>query len=125
MWDGHYYVLIQLNVGRFAPIHLTLKDLGIGRFWQKHTNSPDASLSLDTHIGGSRVGGSHLKFCPRQPISSVVSLGYELNLVSGLITQKCTVPYVGSVKSSQLKPTAKPRGIAWGLLSNQYHPKPS
>jgi hypothetical protein len=61
-------------LGRFAPIHLTLKDLGILRFWQKHINSPDASLSLDTHIGGSRVGESHLKFCPRQPYARAISL---------------------------------------------------
>ena len=61
-------------MGRFAPIHLTLKDLRIGRFWQKHTSSPDACLSFDTHIGGSRVGESHLKFCPRWPYARAISL---------------------------------------------------
>jgi hypothetical protein len=61
-------------LGPFAPFHLTLKDLGIGRFWQKHTSSPEASLSLDTHIGGSRLGESHLKFCPRQPYARAISL---------------------------------------------------
>ncbi len=63
------------KVGTFHAFPSTLKDLGIGRFWrQKHINFPDASLLLDTHIGGSRVGESHLKIYPRQPYARAISL---------------------------------------------------
>ena len=77
------------KLGHFAPFHLTLKDLGMGRFWQKHTSSPDASLSLDTHIGGSRVGESHLKFCPRQPYARAISLFFGATKVKRYL--RCTL----------------------------------
>ena len=76
-------------MGRFAPFHLTLKDLGMGRFWQKHTSSPDASLSLDTHIGGSRVGESHLKFCPQRPYARAISLFFGATKVKRYL--RCTL----------------------------------
>ncbi len=76
-------------MGRFTPFHLTLKDLGIGRFWQIHINSPDASLSLDAHIGGSRVGESYLKFCPRQPYACAISLFFGATKVKRYL--RCTL----------------------------------
>ncbi len=93
-------------MGRFAPFHLTLKDLGIGRFWQKHTSSPDACLSFDTHIGGSRVGGSHLKFCPRQPYTRAISLFFGATKVKRY--SRCTShdnqPKMTDCTPGELKP---------------------
>ena len=89
------------------------------------TNTATHRKKKPAHEGGGRS----LPPLPLQPCQQPLFWHdhgfYALKL--GSYPQTCTLAYI-RVKSSQLKPNfsfQKNQGIAWGLLPNQYHPKPS